>query len=593
MTLPADNTPHLVRPRYWGLALLLATCLALLLSAGYLYWQASQRQQVLVSTVRENLLWASMQLERETKRWSLFLAEATIESAYDLDELELRFEILYSRFITLDNGELKQLIEQDTRQTQLLAEFGAELMALEQDVYAYFSQPTEDFSRFSEQTDKLTALSNDFINQVITVRSENSTTSRNELLDTMFWLSVSVLLLISATMLLIFLLVRSLIKEQRQVTALSQMAQQLRETAEQAKAASKAKSAFVAMMSHEIRTPLNGILGMLNILTEEPLGNRALGYATAARESADHLQVIVSDILDMSSIETDKLTISSEPMSLTTLLEDLNTVARAAIKEKPIDFHLSMDAGLPDWIESDRVRLRQVIMNLLSNAFKFTDRGEVRLSAYWRSMPSTDNQGYLRIDVKDSGIGIEPHQQSLLFQGFTQLDSAINRRFGGTGLGLSICKELVTRMGGTIGLSSEPGEGSLFWFDIPVRCLQPTEESQPRYIAYYGFEDRDREQIILAAQHQRLATREVQPGEPMPEGCVAVVIRWQPPYDQHLNAMALWQQSLAIKPNFIAAVSADQTTSAYAFIKAGGQSLLVSPLVASQLSERLAQFDSA
>lgn len=581
-----------MRPAYRGLGLLLAMCLALLLSAGYLYWQASQRQQELVSTARENLMWASMQLERETNRWSLFLAEATLGSVYDPDKLELRFEILYSRFITLDNGELKQLVEVDRRLTQLLAEFGVELKILEQLVYDYFAQPTEDFSRFSGQTDRLTDLSNDFINQVINVRSEESTTNRNKLLNTMFWLSVSILLLISATMLLIFLLVLSLIKEQRQVTAMSRMAHQLNETAEQAKAASKAKSAFVAMMSHEIRTPLNVILGMLNILTEEPLEKKAHRYATAALDSADHLQVIVSDILDMSSIETNKLEISNEPMSLTTLLGDLETVARADVKGRPISFHLTVQPDLPDWIESDRVRLRQVIMNLVSNAIKFTDRGEVRLSAHWRPIPSSDNQGHLRIEVSDTGIGIGVQQQPLLFQGFTQLDSAINRRFGGTGLGLSICKELVTRMGGTIGLTNEQDKGSLFWFEIPTLCLKPKLESQRHYIAHYGFDDSDREQIELAAHNLKLSSREVQPGDLMPWGCTAVVIRWQPPYDKHLTAMTSWQESANNKLNFIAVVPADQTKSAYAFIKTGGQSLLVAPLTASQLTERLTQLAS-
>lgn len=582
-----------MRPGYWGMGLLLAMCLALLLSAGYLYWQASQRQQVLVSTVRENLLWASMQLERETKRWSLFLAEATIGSAYDPDELELRFEILYSRFITLDNGELKQLIEQDTTLIRLLKEIGEELKSLEQEVERYFSQPTEDFSRFSGQTDRLTALSNDFINQVINVRSEESTTSRNELLNTMFWLSLSILLLISATVLLIFLLVRSLIKEQRQVTALSQMAHQLNETAEQAKAASKAKSAFVSMMSHEIRTPLNGILGMLNILAEEPLEKKAHGYAMAARDSADHLQVIVSDILDMSSIQSNKLEISSEPMSLTALIEDLETVARADVKEKPISFHLTVTPDLPDWIESDRVRLRQVIMNLVSNAIKFTDKGAVRLSALWRPIPTSENQGYLRIEVSDTGIGIEAQQQPLLFQGFTQLDSAINRRFGGTGLGLSICKEIITRMGGTIGLTSEPDKGSLFWFEIPTRCLKPRQTAQKQYIAHYGFDASDRQKIDLAAHNLALSSHEVQPGDLIAGECSAVLIRWQPPYEKYLNAMTSWQHSADNKLHFIAVVSADQTPSAYPFIKAGGQSLLVDPLTAAQLTERLTQCESS
>lgn len=577
---------------YWSLGFLLALCLGLLLATAYLYAQTIQRQQDMISSVRENLLWASTQMERETQRWRLFLKESALNSSYDADELELRFEILFSRYVTLAQGELRQAIEQDDRLATLLENIRQQIHQLDSEVEAYFVVADGPYDAFAEGSENLIGLSNDFINQVVSLRSDNATINRQELLATMFWLTVSVSVLIAAAMVLIFLLVRGLIKEQKQVATVSELAQQLNETAEKAKAASAAKSSFLAMMSHEIRTPLNGIMGMLNVLVDEPLDKKSRSYATAARDSADHLLVIVNDILDLSSIEVGRLSIINKPMSLTSLLQDIGTVARAEIKTKPICFQFHTSTQLPNWMVGDRIRLRQIILNLVSNAIKFTDAGEVQLHAEWKADRTEPDKGYLRVEVQDSGIGIDPKSHAALFQDFSQIDNAANRRFGGTGLGLSICKKLVTLMGGRIGVSSQPGKGSLFWFEVPATVLQPLANPRAKCMGVFGFEEKDFMLLQEAAAEASLCCHPLRACEPLPENCETVFVNWQPPFSDAVDAMSAWRSSNHSRVRFIAVVEPDQSASAYEFIKAGGQSLLVRTLTKDKLSERLLQAET-
>ncbi|MHA7878671.1 MAG: sensor histidine kinase [Saccharospirillum sp.] len=589
MSLPVPQRPLKGLNAYRSLGALLALCLSLLLATGYLYSQTIQRQQDIISTVRENLLWASMQMERETQRWRLFLRDAALSSSYDLDALELRFEILYSRYVTLSQGELRQAIDQDDQLAALLTDIQKQMERLDEQVQAYFSEPDGPYDAFNRGTENLIRLSNDFINQVISLRSDEATVNRRKLLSTMFWLSASVSILIFATMVLIFLLVRGLIKEHKQLATASELAKQLSETAEQAKAASAAKSAFLAMMSHEIRTPLNGILGMLNLLVDEPLAKQPKSYAVAARDSADHLLIIVNDVLDMSSIEAGRMTLINQPMSLPSLLEEIATIARLECKAKPIDFQLHMDALLPAWVESDRIRLRQIILNLVNNAIKFTDTGEIQLSAQWRGDPDTETQGRLRVEVQDSGIGIDAKVQPTLFQEFTQIDNSSIRRFGGTGLGLSICKKLVTLMGGTIGVTSQPGIGSTFWFEVPVRTLKGEQHAENPVIGLLGFDEHDRTVIDEGLSAAGRTAMDVQPGMTLLAQCETVLIDWQPGSQTILDAMAHWQATKTSKPRFVAVVAPELTASAYDFIKAGGQSLMVRPLTPAKIAEQLPQ----
>src|SRR5947209_5128718 len=232
---------------------------------------------------------------------------------------------------------------------------------------------------------------------------------------------------------------------------------------EAAEAGARAKSIFLATISHEIRTPLNGVLGMASLLRQgEPTAEQRHNV-DAITTCGDALLHIINDILDLSKLEAGMMEIEDAPFDLSLLINSTIEVSAAAATAKGIAIEVHTDPDLPRVISGDRNRLRQALLNLLSNAVKFTEEGKVVLRAM-RATPS----GQLRIEVSDTGIGIPEEARDRLFKEFSQVDASISRRFGGTGLGLAITQRIVQAMHGRIGVDSEPGKGSSFWFEIPV-----------------------------------------------------------------------------------------------------------------------------
>ncbi len=252
--------------------------------------------------------------------------------------------------------------------------------------------------------------------------------------------------------------------------------QELAAQTKRADAASRAKSDFLATMSHEVRTPMTGIIGYSDLLFQAEPDPTLKEYARVVGDSARALLSILDDILDLSIIEAGRLTLREGPVDPVEIVADAVAIITAGARDKGVVTATHVDADVPRNLIGDRDRLRQVVANLLGNAVKFTERGRIDVSV--ERLGQVDGGEEIRISVADTGIGIPKQDLGRLFQRFTQVDNSIARRFGGTGLGLAICKNLVERMGGRIGVDSEPGRGSTFWFTVTLP-LDPTVAEEP------------------------------------------------------------------------------------------------------------------
>jgi len=373
-----------------------------------------------------------------------------------------------------------------------------------------------------------------------------------------------------------------------------------------AELATRAKSEFLAQMSHEIRTPLNVVLGLAQLLGRQALSLDQYAMVQRIQDAGQSLLGIINDILDFSKIEAGQLHLDARPFRLETLTAKLASLLGATAAAKGLELRIATPPASPGPLLGDALRLEQVLINLTGNAIKFTDQGEVALRIH--TLASADREVRLRFAVQDTGIGISPEIQATLFRPFTQADAGISRRFGGTGLGLAISKRLVELMGGVIGVDSQPGQGSTFWFELPFACASEAEEvslaaaapAGPRLrgLRLLAVDDSamnrdlveralalEGAKVTLAADGQQAVQYLQTPGF----GCDAVLMDVRMPVMDGLTAMRYIRHELGLKDLPILALTAGVLPEEQQAARdAGANEVLAKPLNLDRLAARLA-----
>jgi signal transduction histidine kinase/CheY-like chemotaxis protein len=472
-----DGAASASRPRRFTLFGLIGVVLALALAAVALV-QVRQFALLKQSVVYQDdyVVLSLYQVEAEYLRLREYWVRAQFETDnFDRDALQLRYDIWVSRVGLLHNERTARLMVGSDDYVAPLRKMD-DFIARADKVLGPTSPRPLDVAVLAELQPALDALGGPIHSMSLSASHHVSEqiTERNAAVRQHNHVALALTLFLSLLVLVFGLMamrqMRLLGERQR---ALVDLTAHLREAQRQAEAASEAKSVFLANMSHEIRTPFHGLLGMLSLLRDTGLNARQVDYLRTATESADHLLTILNDVLDMSLLESGRLTLTEEPVDLRDLLREVEALMRPQAQLKSLALHIDADPGVPEKVRADRTRVKQILFNLVNNAVKFSDRGVVVLDLHRAS--DGDGREVLEFVVTDTGIGMDQPTLDRLFKRFSQGDESRSRRHGGTGLGLEISRSLARLMGGDVTAKSVPGEGSSFSFRMPLQTLAPAQ----------------------------------------------------------------------------------------------------------------------
>ncbi len=448
---------------------MMAAAMAVLLLLQFTQQQAIRKSADLRS---DSITALAFQLEREFLRLRHVL-EVNAKTTGPIDEqtLLLRSDIFASRFQLMHDTPSASAVQERIEYTRIMPR----LQLLIAHIDAVLLPPAKPTRKALEQlVGELNSIGPD-VQELTMVATRHTARLLEEQESTMLEQSNQIMALILGQ--LVFLLIAAVAlavrqrRQEKERAALELLTQNLRAANLAAEAANRGKSQFLANMSHELRTPFNGVLGMLTMLERSTLSSSQQEFVLTARNSADHLLTLLNDILDVSAMETGKMSIHPVLVELDPLLTDVERLMRPLAEQKGLTFDIARASNLPPWVSADGTRLKQIVLNLVTNAIKFSDAGRVSLTIdRYAATQGIQTSGIypLQITVADQGIGMDASTLDRLFERFSQGDASTSRRFGGTGLGLEISRNLARRMGGDISVTSEPGKGSTFTVQLPL-----------------------------------------------------------------------------------------------------------------------------